>query len=207
MFKYEYDESAKILALHDGYADRETYFSFDPAEYSLTMSVVDKYLGTLFDHIRYVREFGEKVGVPEYQLRNHDYTKFDREEMPYYARQFQGDKGDPNGFARAWLHHIHLNEHHWQHWLLPDGYTPKDSHVENGALPMPENFVREMVADWAGANMAYQGTWNMAQWLSLNAYKMKLHSFTWITLCEILLKLPEDYSLFVSELKVEGIVP
>lgn len=133
-------------------------------------------------------------GIPDERLFNHDASKFTEAEFPHYARHFHGDKGDPAGFARAWLHHIHCNDHHWNHWLFSDGYSPYDSGIEPaGAVPMPEICVREMVADWMGASMAYQGSWDMTDWLNENlnlgdwaTSKIKIHSETENILFDVL---------------------
>lgn len=129
-------------------------------------------------HIFYVRQAGEKIGVPSAQLEIHDLSKFTIQEFPHYARSFHGDRGDPNGFAGAWLHHIHHNPHHWQHWIYPDGFTPKGSKVENGVVKMPPNYALEMIADWMGASYVYTGSWDMQKWLWDNIPRIILHSDT-----------------------------
>jgi len=43
------------------------------------------------------------------------------------------------------------------------------------ALPMPERYVREMVADWMGAGRAITGKWDAPAWYEQNKYKMVLH--------------------------------
>lgn len=144
----------------------------------LQVDTVDLYLDSLVDHIRYVREAGERLRVSPTQLKMHDQSKFSHAEFPFYAKHFQGG-GDPDGFAGAWLHHLHNNPHHWQHWLFPDRFTPKGSkNVENGAVEMPYNYMLEMVADWMGASMAYTGSWDMTDWLYKNMPKITLHSKT-----------------------------
>jgi hypothetical protein len=129
-------------------------------------------------HIAYVREAGAKLGVPSEQLEAHDQSKFSIAEFPYYARQFHGDHGDPDGFAQAWLHHLHNNPHHWQFWMFPDGFVPRGSKVENGVIEMPYNYALEMIADWMGASFAYTGSWDMSEWLFKNIPKITLHSNT-----------------------------
>jgi hypothetical protein len=77
-----------------------------------------------------------------------------------------------NAFDIAWLHHQHYNPHHWQHWIL---------RLDDGgahALEMPEEFVREMVADWAGAGRAITGAWEVLGWYKRNSCKMELHPRT-----------------------------
>ncbi len=148
---------------------------------------VKDFFESLHLHKKYVMEAGLIVGgIPYWRLFDHDASKFTSEEYPYYARQFHGDKGDPAGFARAWLHHIHFNDHHWDNWLFADGYSPPGSGIEaNGTLPMPEICIREMVADWMGAEMAYNHSWDMSKWLNGNIdfsdlanSKIKIHTET-----------------------------
>lgn len=133
---------------------------------------------SLRKHIFYVREAGKQIGVSLLQLEMHDLSKYSMEEFPYYARQFHGDKADPDGFARAWLHHIHNNPHHWQHWIFPDGFTPKGSNIENGVAEMPYHYALEMIADWMGASYVYTGSWDMQEWLFKNIPRIILHSDT-----------------------------
>lgn len=145
--------------------------------YSVDEAVADAYAKSLCEHILYVQMAGRKIGVPASQLEVHDESKWTLYEFPGYARHFKGD-GDPDGFATAWLHHIHYNPHHWQHWIFPGGHTPKGSNVEGGVVEMPRCYVLEMVADWMGAEMAYGGSWNMTNWLSKHISKIKVHSAT-----------------------------
>ena len=77
----------------------------------------------------------------------HDKSKYHSQEYNAYDAYFYGEK-DEDAFNRAWLHHIHLNPHHWQHWLLmnDDGkYRDPDKVIP---LEMPEVCVFEMIADW-----------------------------------------------------------
>ena len=140
--------------------------------------VLNKHLNALVEHTIYVREAGKRLHVPPEQLRIHDQSKFSYDEFVAYADHFHGDDPDPNSFVDAWLHHIHHNPHHWQHWMFPDGYTPKNSSVENGIVAMPGYYATEMVADWMGASMAYTGSWDMTDWLRKNWSLIKLHSAT-----------------------------
>lgn len=145
--------------------------------YDLDKTVAEAYAESLRQHIAYVQEAGRKLGIEEQQLAVHDASKWTAAEFPGYAQHFQGG-GAPNEFSRAWLHHIHHNPHHWQHWIFPDGFTPKESDVENGAVQMPARFALEMIADWMGASRAYTGSWDMIDWLWKNIPKIRLHSNT-----------------------------
>ena len=115
----------------------------------------------------------------------HDWSKFLPAEWFPYAKYFYGpntcgSKGfhDPNDapawFNAAWLHHIHLQPHHWQHWLLPVDAT----HVV--AQEMPLTYVAEMLADWRGAGMA-QGRVHktaLSEWYESHKAGLNLHPTT-----------------------------
>lgn len=118
-----------------------------------------------------------KMDVPFGRALVHDLSKFGPAELPHYGRQFFGDKGDPQGFARAWLHHQNHNPHHWEYWVTRSGHSRGGANAE-GVMPMPETYVREMIADWMGASRAYTGSWDMNEWLSDNLPKMNLHPQT-----------------------------
>lgn len=102
-------------------------------------------------------------------------SKYSDEELEPYADWFYGSKSYPEEYDRAFLHHIHNNPHHWQYWVLPPGFNP-DGNVDNGCIEMPEEYILEMIADWMGANMAYQSTWDMSHWLYHNFHKIQMHS-------------------------------
>lgn len=166
-----------------------------------------KYIKSLFAHKWYVFLAGLKTGVPIWRLIVHDWQKFSHWEFKAYAQNFFGDddlnnretheafqkykvtEAAPFGhfakerFAYAWLHHENTAPHHWGYWIPRSGkYT--------GPLPMPETYVREMVADWMGASRAYTGSWNMAEWLSKNGPRMegKMHSQTVALIHDVLVE-------------------
>lgn len=154
------------------------------SDQDISIEVANRHTAALVKHIESVREAGFRLGVNEQQLNCHDDSKWSDEEFLFYALNFHG-QGSPvdsavvsAGFASAWLHHIHHNPHHWQHWIFPDGYSPKNSGIENGVAPMPFDYALEMVADWMGASMVYTGSWDMTDWLYQNMPKIRLHSET-----------------------------
>jgi hypothetical protein len=77
-------------------------------------------------------------------IQSHDASKESTAEWAPYLNWFYGDppNANANEFNKAWLHHIHANGHHWQHWVL--------LHDEGDweALDMPLRFVIEMLCDW-----------------------------------------------------------
>jgi len=141
-----------------------------------SLSVLQLYLDSALNHIRFVREAGLMIGVPKWRLWQHDASKFSPLEFASYAINFFGDDLEKAAnklhFDYAWLSHQHKNDHHWQHWLLP---------YDNGqrlVLPMPASAALEMIADWMGASMAYTGSWDMRNWLEANMGKIRLHPDT-----------------------------
>lgn len=140
-------------------------------------------------HIKYVQEAAVTLGgIPWEQIAAHDLSKFTAIEFPYFPTFYKGwsNPADRDGFARAWLHHIHHNPHHPEHWVFPHGVTPQGSSVENGLVEMPAVYVREMVADWMGSSMTYTDSWDMTEWLKANLPRIKLHSRSRAYLNEIL---------------------
>jgi hypothetical protein len=95
----------------------------------------------------------------------HDLSKFLPSEWFPYVNYFHGGMapdgkrwvGYDEAFDLAWLKHIHRNKHHWQYWRLreDDGGTK--------SIPMPSQYVREMLADWRGACRA-QGFDSIGPW-------------------------------------------
>lgn len=78
---------------------------------------------------------------------NHDSSKYSWEEYDAYDAYFYGPeqtKEVKNNFNKAWLHHIHVNPHHWQHWVLIND-DPKEGTI---ALDIPYKYVIEMICDW-----------------------------------------------------------
>lgn len=77
----------------------------------------------------------------------HDHTKFAPEEYIPYDAYFYGEK-DEKAFNAAWLHHIHYNSHHWQHWLLMNDDGKVGDLGKFVAIEMPKICALEMIADW-----------------------------------------------------------
>lgn len=147
-----------------------------------------------------VLKAGLALRVPFWRLVIHDWAKLTLAEWgPYADHFFAGDPragsmhspGSAERFDRAWLHHLHLSPHHWQHWVMIG-----DGGVQ--ALAMPEHFTREMVADWIGAGIA-QGRTDRSEareWYDANKFRIVLHADT-RALVESLL---DEYTSGVSRL-------
>lgn len=117
----------------------------------------DNYLGEHKDNVAKAAMW-IKVNLPEvmFALRpyeyadiiiRHDESKTDYEEYNAYDMYFYGahrTKDVKDEFNKAWLHHIHNNPHHWQHWVLVND-DPEEGSI---ALDIPYRYVVEMICDW-----------------------------------------------------------
>jgi hypothetical protein len=135
-----------------------------------------QYAWITIKHKWFVVVAGIKIGVPLSTLLKHDNSKFSLKELPHYGQHFFGDKGNPDGFAKAWLHHQKHNKHHWEYW-------------SGQPVEMPDEYVLEMIADWMGAGRAYTGSWDISEWFVQNNEKMKLHPLTRAKVVRIIKKI------------------
>lgn len=137
-----------------------------------------KYIWLTVKHKVFVFRAGLRTKAPLWRLIIHDWSKFTPSEAPHYGRQFFGDKSDPEGFIKAWNHHQKTNPHHWEYWIPWSGHD-KAGYKGGVPLPMPEPFLREMLADWMGACRAYEGFYPESQgkweWLNNNWNKIQLN--------------------------------
>lgn len=140
-----------------------------------------KYAWITVKHKWFVFLAGIRTRAPLWNLIVHDLSKFGPAELPHYGRQFCGDQSDPLGFARAWLHHQSVNNHHPEYWIPRSGHK-RGGYPDGQPLPMSEPLVREMVADWLGASRAYSGRWPRSRedwgWLNKSYPRHLLHDET-----------------------------
>ena len=162
------------------------------SDYDLPKDVRIAYTQSLVLHIQSVYYAGKLLGLPGRQLRLHDESKWSKLEFEAYALWYHGEK-DPRKYAYAWNHHVHNNSHHWQHWLFADGFTLDGAGMQGNRLEMPEHYALEMIADWMGAEMAYNNTWIMTKWLNdnfgwskLHDNRVQLHDSTWNFVANVL---------------------
>lgn len=156
--------------------------------HSVPPPVAKEYLKYLHRHIEFVQIAGAKLLVPDEQLSVHDQSKFGKDQFYGYAMQFFGG-GAPQEFAMAWLSHQNTEKHHWEYWILRTDHVAAKSGAENGILPMPHVYAREMIADWLGASKSITGSWNMDKWLTANIPKIRVHSHTAMILRDVLASL------------------
>jgi hypothetical protein len=141
-----------------------------------------RYLSYVIRHKTFVLLAGLATRAPLWRLIIHDYSKFLPSEWFPYVHSFYGNwkwRDRPETVARAfdiaWNHHQKRNKHHWQYWvLINDSDDPKLR-----PLRMPEDYIREMVADWMGAGRAITGKWGgVSDWYAKNRDKIILHENT-----------------------------
>ena len=105
----------------------------------------------------------------------HDDSKFSDREYSAYDDYFYGNQSHAvvEAFNKAWLHHIHKNPHHWQHWVLIN-----DDDGKNRALEMPLGFVIEMICDWWSFSFNSGNLYEIFDWYEDHKDKMILHPKT-----------------------------
>jgi len=139
----------------------------------------------LIIHKWFVFLAGLKTKAPLWNLIIHDWSKILPSEFIPYANFFYNqklqNKENKDRFNYAWLFHQRRNPHHWQYWYLIRDNAP------DFPMKMPEKYVREMVADWAGAGRAITGKWDVFTWYEKNKEKILLNPDT-KTLVESLLE-------------------
>lgn len=117
----------------------------------------------IFGHLRnicvhkfWVLYYGRKIGIGWWRLLMHDMSKFSPIEFRESVKYYQGTsspipvcKAD-QGYSEAWQHHKGRNPHHYEYWT--DNYDSGTT-----LIPMPIEYVEEMLADWLAAGRTYTG--------------------------------------------------
>ena len=114
--------------------------------------------------------------IVEILINFHDNSKYQSEELLPYARYFypanKVTEDIEEDFNKAWLHHIHENKHHWNHWVI----------VEDGGklkpLDMPKEYIIEMVCDHFSFAFTKNNPKELFDWYDKNKNKMILSSNT-----------------------------
>lgn len=119
------------------------------------------------------------------QILNHDSSKNAPEEYAAYDRYFYGGNKSfrvVQDFRRAWLHHIHENPHHWQHWVLNND-EPEEGEV---ILEMDYIYIIEMICDWWAFSWQKGDLSEIFSWYDKHQKYIKLASNTRKTVEDIL---------------------
>lgn len=91
------------------------------------------------------------------------------------------------------MRHIHVNPHHWQHWVLIND-DPKQGTI---CLDMPYNYIIEMICDWWSFSFKTGNLSEIFNWYDERKTHILLSDDTRETVEDILGKIRE---------KVEGVV-
>ena len=157
----------------------------------------------LFNHIQTVKACMMML-YDEYELANHDTSKFSEDEYYAYDNYFYPDEDGIDDsdnesckklFQYAWLHHQNTNRHHWQYWvLINDKYRIKP-------LSMPFMDICEMVADWGSFAYQKQDGSELIKWYGSHKDKMILHETTRMHVEELVPKLASAIDEYFKEEK------
>lgn len=115
-----------------------------------------KHFHKICKHKRWVFHYCRLAGIPFRGLM-HDMSKFGPSEFFGNVRWYGDGTRSPidnckdvNGLSYAWQHHKGRNKHHYEYWT--------DRFDQGGyALPMPDTYLVEMLCDYLGAGIAYNG--------------------------------------------------
>lgn len=119
----------------------------------MKISILFKHLKTVHIHRKYVRKACFKMGL-FWQGLTHDLSKYSLTELSM-CKYYTG-KGSPHqvarevlGYSPSWIHHYHINKHHFQFWW--------DEDEEGKIIPMkmPYKYLIESFCDMLGASKAY----------------------------------------------------
>lgn len=123
------------------------------------IAFVQKGLTWICDHVPKIVENVDVESLKQ-QIAKHDKSKYSAKEYTAYNNYFYGKRTPEveKAFNYAWLHHIHNNLHHWQHWLL------QEDDGDMIPLEMPVNHVIEMLCDhwafsWKSGNLKEIQSW------------------------------------------------
>lgn len=122
-------------------------------------------------------------------MMGHDCSKtYDVEEYRAYDAYFYGGNRSSyvvRDFNYAWLRHIHMNPHHWQHWVLIND----DPGEGETCLDMPHHYIVEMICDWWAFSWSSDNLYEIFSWYDAHKDHIKLSDKTRATVNDILYKI------------------
>lgn len=121
---------------------------------------------------------------------SHDSSKNSVYEYDAYDRYFYGYTRSyqvVSDFNYAWLHHIHNNPHHWQHWVLISDEANEGTKV----LDMPMNYIIEMICDWWAFSWKSGDLFSIFNWYREHSSNMQLSEETRMRVTQILTAMRE----------------
>lgn len=152
-----------------------THYSVDYDEYLYKhISDVKYAYAWLRENIPEVKDLDLPIDI----FDDHDASKYSDEEYGPYDRYFYPIEGvvnqkDIDEFNLAWLHHVHNNPHHWQHWAIPN-----EDDSDYTVLEMPSRYVVEMICDWFSFSLARNDTDEIFRYYEAHREKILLHPNT-----------------------------
>lgn len=112
-----------------------------------------KHMKRVLIHKYYVLKFSIKAGIILRGLL-HDNSKFHPIEL-IESVKFYNEYKSPIleakkslGYSKAWLHHRHINKHHWEYWA--GGFGSKEYGIR-----MPWEYNMELICDYLAASVTY----------------------------------------------------
>ena len=137
------------------------------------------HLRNILIHKFWVCYFGRKLGMSWWRCIMHDVSKLSPIEFFESVKYYQGTSSPINaakadkGYSLAWQHHKGHNPHHYEHWT--DNYDSGTT-----VIPMPFEYMEEMIADWCAAGRTYQGKdWSFESqcewWKKKNQDNLSIH--------------------------------
>ena len=165
------------------------------------------YLSTINNHLKYVREMCDLMGIHELG-QQHDLSKFSQEEFEQY--KYVTGTCSPHeearrqlGYSPYWCYHKNRNPHHWEYWLDSEDATPNgDGTFTMIVVPckMPYDYVIEMFSEFIGAGKAYEKNkwtketpWNY--WVNKCEKKRAMHKTSEYLIKKLLWNLHESKSV------------
>lgn len=121
--------------------------------------------------------FEDDLDIYEEHMKRHDLSKYVQDEYDPYDKYFYGKNKSfevVENFNKAWLHHIHNNRHHWQHWVLINDDPDKGEII----LDMPELCIIEMICDWWSFSWKQGKLDEIFKWYDEHSNYMKLSKST-----------------------------
>lgn len=149
------------------------------AEYDLYLEKHKTNVKKAFDWIRdNLPELLQEGYDYEWQIGiNHDWSKRSQEEYDAYDMYFYGNNRSfavVQEFNKAWLHHIHNNPHHWQHWVLIND----ESGEGTICIEMPHKYVIEMICDWWSFSWNSGDLEEIFDWYDKHKKNIQMHDDT-----------------------------
>jgi hypothetical protein len=136
-----------------------------------------------------------QLNAPFYLAIFHDNSKFNLQEFMYYAQYFFDKNGNPNNikriygenvignlpekFEKIWLNHQKINKHHYNYWIIFENNEIKP-------IPIPDKYIKEMIADWIGVSKTSLINKDVLKWYLENKNSIILHPDTRIKIEKIL---------------------